>query len=87
MTKLFYLKDSYRTEVSATVLGITEQDGILLYKSLLYPTSGAQPGKSGNLIWAEGEMMIETAQKMDHGKVVLAPTEEQLLPVVGTDLT
>ena len=50
MTKLLYLEDSYRTEASATVLGITKQGGILLYKSLLYLTSGTQPGNSGNLI-------------------------------------
>ena len=31
-------------------------------------------------------MMIETAQKMDHGTVVLVPAEGQTLPVVGTEL-
>ncbi len=87
MTKLLYLEDSYRTEASATVLGITEEGGVLLDKSLFYPTSGGQPGDSGHLIWAKGEMMIETAQKMDHGTVVLLPAEGQTLPIVGTELT
>ena len=32
-------------------------------------------------------MMIETAQKMDHGSVVLVPAEGQTLPIVGTELT
>ena len=87
MTKLLYLEDSYRTEASATVLGVTEKGGIFLDKSLFYPTSGGQPGDSGHLIWTEGEVIIETAQKMDHGTVVLVPTAGQTLPIVGTDLT
>ena len=32
-------------------------------------------------------MMIETARKMDHGKVELVPAKRQTLPVFGTDLT
>ena len=71
MSKLLYLQDSYRTEASATVIGITDEGGILLDKSLFYPTSGGQPGDSGHLIWAEGEMIVETARKMDHRTVLL----------------
>lgn len=71
MSKLLYLEDRYRTEASVTVMGITYEGGILLGKSLFYPTSGGQPGDSGHLIWAEGEMIVETARKMDHRTVVL----------------
>mgnify|MGYP001157410518 CR=1 FL=1 len=86
MSKLLYLKDSYRTRAPATVVDITEEGGILLDQSLFYATSGGQPGDSGNLIWPEGEMIIETAQKNDHGAVLLVPAEDQILPPVGTEL-
>ena len=87
MTKLLYLEDSYRTEAFATVLDITEKGCVLLDESLFYPTSGGQPGDSGHLIWADGEMNIEIAQKIDDGTVVLVPAGGQPLPVVGTKLT
>ena len=87
MSKLLYLQDSYRTEASATVIGITDEGGILLDKSLFYPTSGGQPGDSGHLIWAEGEMIVETARKMDYRTVVLVPAGGQTLPSKGTELT
>ena len=87
MNKLLYLEDSYRTEAPATVVGITEDGGILLDESLFYPTSGGQPGDSGHVIWAEGEVIIETARKMGRCTVVLVPAEGQTLPSVGTELT
>lgn len=86
MKKLLYLEDSYRTEASATVVGITAEGGIMLDKSLFYPTSGGQPGDSGHLTWAEGEVIVETARKMDYCTVMLIPAGGQTLPFKGTEL-
>ena len=61
MSKLLHIENSYRPEASATVVGITEEGGILLVESLLYPTSGGQSADNGHLIWAKSEVIIEAA--------------------------
>ena len=65
----------------------TPEGGIVLDRSLFYPTGGGQPGDSGRVTWAGGSLAIATAVKGEDGAIVLVPAEPPALPPVGTEIT
>ncbi len=86
MTALLFLDDAYLTEADGTVTGHTDDGGVILDRSLFYPTGGGQPGDSGRLAWDVGQIAIATARKGQGGAVVLVPEDPAALPPVGTSL-
>jgi misacylated tRNA(Ala) deacylase len=84
VTELMFRKDAYLTEAEAVVTAVTPEGGLLLDRSVFYPTSGGQPGDSGALIWAGKRLTIATAVKADGGQVALVPAEAAALPPPGT---
>ena len=85
MTELLFRDDAYLKSCEATVVGVNERGGILLDRTVFYPTGGGQPGDSGRLAWDGGVTTIATAVKgeaMDD--VVHVPAEGQAPPPVGT---
>ena len=87
MTGLLFLADAYRQSAPAEVMPITPQGGIRLDASLLYATSGGQPGDTGRLIWPGGETPVAGAIKAEDGGIVLLPAEGAPLPASGTEVT
>ena len=83
-TALLFRDDAYLREAPGRVVDLTEEGGIVLDASLFYPTGGGQPGDSGRLDWAGGEIGIATAVKGEGGRVVLVPAEPAPLPAPGT---
>ena len=63
MTEMLFREDAYARGARGTVMQITDVGGIVLDRSLFYPTSGGQPGDSGVLRWDGGEMEIATTVK------------------------
>jgi len=57
-TDLLFREDAYLKECSATVLGITEQGGIVLDRTVFYATSGGQPGDHGVLTTRTGDAIL-----------------------------
>lgn len=53
MTELLYQRDSYRREMEATVLEVTER-GVVLDRTVFYPGGGGQPADRGTLTGADG---------------------------------
>ena len=52
MTERLYYKDSYAAEFDARVLGTLKDDngtGVILDRTLFYPTSGGQPHDTGTM--------------------------------------
>ena len=47
MTEPLFRNDPYQRETEATVMAINERGGIILDRSIFYPTSGGQPGDTG----------------------------------------
>lgn len=84
MTQLLFREDAYLREASAMVTGIDEEGGIILNRSVFYPTSGGQPGDSGTLTWQGGALDIATAVKGPGDDVVLLAAEPAGLPDLGT---
>lgn len=85
MSEALYLQDAYLTEAPATVLGHTDQGGVLVDRSLFYATGGGQPGDQGRLSWPGGEMVVATTVKGD-GTTVLIPLDGAVLPPIGAEV-
>lgn len=86
MTELVFREDAYLRDLSARVTSITEEGGIVLDRTIFYPTGGGQPGDSGHLEWDNGRIEIATAIKGQGEDVILVPAEPSRLPAVGTTL-
>ncbi len=82
MTRLLFRENPYLRDAAATVTGLTPEGGIRLDACLFYPTGGGQPGDSGRLDWAGGQIEIATAVR-DGSDVVLIPAEPAALPEAG----
>jgi misacylated tRNA(Ala) deacylase len=61
--------------------------GVVLDRSLFYPTGGGQPGDTGQLSWAGGQCHVSTTQKGEAGGIVLVLTDGDVPPEVGATIT
>ncbi|MDP2494103.1 alanyl-tRNA editing protein [Shimia thalassica] len=87
MTDLIFREDAYLRETEATVTGITPEGGVILDRTVFYPTGGGQPGDNGVLSWSNGALTIATTIKGENDGVILVPAEASALPAVGTKVT
>lgn len=81
-----YRIEPYRRDLSACVVGHTDEGGIICDNSIFYPTGGGQPGDAGRLFWPGGEIAIATAVKGADGAVILIPAEPTPMPPVGAQI-
>jgi misacylated tRNA(Ala) deacylase len=89
MTELLFRDNPYLAETKAHVVAIGERNGIVLDRTVFYPTGGGQPGDSGSL-WRHGlPIPIATAvYSGDRREVVHQPLEADApLPQPGEELT
>ena len=82
-TELLFRADPYLHEAEARVLAHTPEGGIVLDRTVFYPTGGGQPGDSGLLLWDGGRLAIATAVKAEGGGVALVPAEPAAMPPIG----
>jgi misacylated tRNA(Ala) deacylase len=87
MTELLFRADPYLQEAEARVLAHTPEGGIVLDRTVFYPTGGGQPGDSGSLRWDGGRLAIATAVKAEGGGVALVPAEPAAMPPVGAPVS
>jgi len=89
MTELVFREDPYARSCEATVAAVNDRGGIVLDRTVFYPTGGGQPGDSGNLRLADGSTVrIATAVKGDAAdEVVHVPAEGEAPPAEGTAVT
>lgn len=83
MTEALFRQDAYRREASGHVTGITGEGGLVLDRTIFYPTGGGQPGDSGRITWEGGEIEIATTIRGADEEIVLVPAEPAPLPPVG----
>jgi misacylated tRNA(Ala) deacylase len=86
MTELLFREDAYLQESPARVIAQTGEGGVILDRTLFYPTGGGQPGDSGWLIWEGGRLPVATTVKTLDGGVALVPAEPMALPPPGTPI-
>jgi misacylated tRNA(Ala) deacylase len=82
LTDLLFRAEPYQTSADCRIIGHTPEGGLIVDRSIFYPTGGGQPGDSGVLDWAGGLLPIATAIKVDGG-IALLPAEPLPMPPVG----
>ncbi|MCB2130186.1 MAG: alanyl-tRNA editing protein [Rhodobacteraceae bacterium] len=86
MTTMLFRDDAYLKEATGRVIGHTEEGGIVLDRTIFYPTGGGQPGDSGFLETDAGAIPIATTVKAKDGGIALVPAEMHTLPPEGADV-
>lgn len=86
MTEPLFRSDPYLRDAEGTVTDHTAEGGIVLDRSIFYPTGGGQPGDSGWLVWEGGKIPVATALKAEGGRIALVPAAPEAMPPVGTVL-
>ena len=85
-THFVFRDDPYAQRCEATVVRADER-GIVLDRTVFYPTGGGQPGDSGTLVHAGGTIAIVEARKGEAPESVLhIPAPGAVLPAPGTKL-
>jgi misacylated tRNA(Ala) deacylase len=89
MTQEIFREDAYARACEATVTAVDERGGIVLDRTVFYPTGGGQPGDCGLLRLADGaEIQIATTVKGEApGEIVHVPAESQNSPEAGATVT
>ncbi len=86
MTQPLFRDDAYLTETTARVFALTDEGGIVLDRTLFYPTGGGQPGDSGWIDWPGGQIEIATCIKGTEGALIAVPAAPGPLPPVGVEV-
>ena len=92
-TDTVFRDDAYAKSCDATIVSVNDLGGIVLDRTVFYPTGGGQPGDSGILRLADGTTIeIATTVKgrdEDGGPdiIVHVPAEAQISPATGAKLT
>jgi len=92
MTELLFREDAYLREANAQVVAHTPEGGIILDRTIFYPTGGGQPGDSGQISWDQQVLKIATTVKGESAKgqeapIVLVAAEPLALPAIGARIT
>lgn len=86
-TEELFREDSYLKSCEAKVVEINDRGGIVLDRTVFYPTGGGQPGDSGVLIGQDGSRTVIATTVKGDGDIVHVPAERENLPAVGATLT
>lgn len=84
MTQELFRDDSYLKTCEATVVAV-DDGGIVLDRTVFYPSSGGQPGDAGQLRLADGGTVAiaNTVYGKDRGGIVHVPADGAALPKAG----
>ncbi|MBB5690974.1 alanyl-tRNA editing protein [Roseomonas alkaliterrae] len=85
-TALLFRDDAYLREATARVLA-AGPEGVVLDRTVFYPRAGGQPGDTGVLRWAGGEMAVADTLKGPGDGVLHVPAAGAALPEVGAEVT
>ena len=84
-TKELFRESSYAKSCEAKVVAINDLGGVILNRTVFYPSGGGQPGDAGTLKRADGSPVeiATTVYEKDRSAIVHVPAEGQDMPSVG----
>lgn len=84
MTEVLFRQDAYAQQCEATVVAADER-GVVLDRTVFYPTGGGQPGDRGLMRLADGgEVTVVDTVKGEGAAIVHRLAEGAQLPAVGS---
>lgn len=85
MTEELFRKDAYLTICESRISEVREDGGIILDRTIFYPTGGGQAGDSGYLELADGQQVViaNTIKDRETGAIVHLPQESQTVTVLA----
>lgn len=87
MTEHLYKKDAYLKEITAEVVEVNDRGGIVLDRTIFYPTGGGQPGDKGTMSFAGNTIDIATTVNgPDRKTVIHVPASQDIMPTVGDEV-
>jgi len=87
MTEPLFKRDAYLKEVAATVVEINDRGGIVLDRTIFYPTGGGQPGDKGTMSFDDNTIEIATAVNgPDKIQIIHVPSSSDVMPSVGDEV-
>jgi len=86
MTEMLFREDAYLAEAPARVVAHTQEGGVVLDRTVFYPSGGGQPGDSGRLDWQGGHLPVATTVKGEGDAIALVPGAPQPLPPAGAEV-
>ena len=84
-TEALFRDNAYLARAQAVVTAVNERGGIVLDRTVFYPTGGGQPGDSGVMTLSDGRVIqIATTVKGDAPEeIVHVPAADQPVPDIG----
>ena len=78
MTELLFRDDAYLTTADCRIIGHTPEGGIIVDRSVFYPTGGGQPGDNGRITWGP-EMKVRTPEPSPRWSLLQNPPDFSLV--------
>jgi misacylated tRNA(Ala) deacylase len=86
MTDELFREDSYLKTAEAAVRAASDE-GIVLDRTIFYPTGGGQPGDTGFLVRADGTRVAVADTRKGPDGILHVPAPGQALPAAGEKVT
>ncbi|MFV0474014.1 MAG: alanyl-tRNA editing protein [Pikeienuella sp.] len=83
MTEPLFREDAYLSRCDAVVTAITPEGGIVLDRTVFYPTGGGQPGDAGVIRAGGAEIPITAAVKGEGDAILHLPAPGAPAPAIG----
>ena len=87
MTAPLFRTESYTQKTTGTVVGLSDQGGVILDRSIFYPQGGGQPGDTGWISWGGREIAVTNTIKGKDEAIVLEIEPGAALPESGQTVT
>ncbi len=87
MTEHLFKQDAYLKEINATVVEVNDRGGIVLDRTIFYPTGGGQPGDKGTMSFDGNKIEIATTVNgPDKIKIIHVPASQDVMPAIGDEV-
>ena len=71
MTLPLFGEDAYLKEAPAQIIALSGENGVILDRSIYYPTGGGQPGDTGSIVVNGDTFSVEETIKGENGNIIL----------------